>query len=138
MRFKWLSSWTLILCGIGLGVVCMAEEPERPEDAQLQPCLWTVTSIEAIQLSAIDDFAEGGVREAARLIAASFEGTETPPQSFYATVLIDASGTLAFELWHESAFEPAHCNATGNPGGLCRTISYNPETQTLSEPRFWQ
>lgn len=59
------------------------------------------------------------------------------PSQFFASV--QATDELVLlELWHQSAFLPQNCAVTGNPGGKCRTLAYDPKKARITSTKFWQ
>ena len=106
------------------------------EDLLAQDCLFHPDDLELIQLSDAESFAPD-FREMAQTVAGQFEGTETPAESFWAS-LREEESVVVFQLWHESAFEPENCNSVGNPGGLCRDVHVDRESGQIVATYFWQ
>ena len=78
-------------------------------------------------------------QEGARAVAASLVAIGEKPSEFYADVESKKDGQLlVFHLWHESAFEPRHQNAIGNPGGKCRDVHYDVRKGKATESLLWQ
>ena len=74
---------------------------------------------------------------AASAVFAELEHDGEEPSEFFA-VVSEGPGVLEFKLWHSSAFLPENRGLNGNPGGECRTFSYDTATSKVVSKELWQ
>jgi hypothetical protein len=78
-------------------------------------------------------------RSAARSVAEAVSGTGERPEEIFAEIEARHSdGMVIFHLWHRSAWEPVNRGVSGNPGGKCRDVRFDPSRGKVVETLFWQ
>jgi hypothetical protein len=117
--------------------------------AAIGPTAWAIWSLAGrgdgdgrppglLPLADPDTFPED-YRPGAMAVAAAVEGGGDRAGEFFAEVEASGpAGVVVFHLWHRSAWEPENRGATGNPGGKCRDIRYDPARGRVVEILFWQ
>jgi hypothetical protein len=94
---------------------------------------------ESVGATPLPTLAGANAREQQALVAARAELRRVleDPAQFFANVQA-TDDVVLIELWHRSAFLPENCGVTGNPGGKCRTLGYDPKKGRITSTKFWQ